>query len=157
MSYEPTVWKTGDIVSSEKLNKLENGVANSGGDSGAVLVWIYESQSAGSISFVRVGNLVCDSYEPAPDDPEENVTVATQLEMFNALKQAVFSGRNLVLGTTLWNASTVLHNGWYIPTPPNYRDLFRIYVFRGSEGIQGAYEITKENGSDEITITNMSN
>lgn len=34
MSYEPTVWKTGDIVSSEKLNKLENGVVNSGGGSG---------------------------------------------------------------------------------------------------------------------------
>lgn len=28
MSYEPTVWKTGDIVSSEKLNKLENGLAS---------------------------------------------------------------------------------------------------------------------------------
>lgn len=27
MAYEPTLWKTGDIVSSEKLNKLENGVA----------------------------------------------------------------------------------------------------------------------------------
>ena len=31
MSYEPTVWKTGDVVTSEKLNKLENGVANAGG------------------------------------------------------------------------------------------------------------------------------
>lgn len=30
MSYEPTNWKTGDVVTSEKLNKLENGVANSG-------------------------------------------------------------------------------------------------------------------------------
>lgn len=28
MSYEPTIWKTGDIVSSEKLNKLENGLAS---------------------------------------------------------------------------------------------------------------------------------
>ena len=31
MSYEPTVWKTGDIVTSEKLNKLENGVKDAGG------------------------------------------------------------------------------------------------------------------------------
>lgn len=30
MSYEPTNWKTGDVVTSAKLNKLENGVANSG-------------------------------------------------------------------------------------------------------------------------------
>ena len=33
MSYEPTVWETGDVVTAEKLNKLENGVANSGGGS----------------------------------------------------------------------------------------------------------------------------
>lgn len=30
MSYEPTNWKTGDVVTSAKLNKLENGVANGG-------------------------------------------------------------------------------------------------------------------------------
>lgn len=34
MSYEPTVWKSGDVVTSAKLNKLEQGVAGggSGGD-----------------------------------------------------------------------------------------------------------------------------
>ena len=31
MSYEPTNWKAGDTVTSAKLNKLEQGVANSGG------------------------------------------------------------------------------------------------------------------------------
>ena len=31
MNYEPTVWKTGDVVTSGKLNKLENAVANGGG------------------------------------------------------------------------------------------------------------------------------
>lgn len=31
MSYEPTVWKDGDLVTSAKLNKLEQGVANCGG------------------------------------------------------------------------------------------------------------------------------
>lgn len=28
MAYEPTIWQTGDVVSSEKLNKLEEGVAS---------------------------------------------------------------------------------------------------------------------------------
>lgn len=28
MAYEPTAWKSGDVVSTAKLNKLENGVAN---------------------------------------------------------------------------------------------------------------------------------
>ena len=30
MSYIPTTWKSGDVVTSEKLNKLENGVAGGG-------------------------------------------------------------------------------------------------------------------------------
>ena len=31
MSYEPTEWKTGDIVTAEKLNKMENGIEDAGG------------------------------------------------------------------------------------------------------------------------------
>ena len=40
MSYEPTNWKTGDVVTSAKLNKLEEGVAeaSSGGSAGGAYV-----------------------------------------------------------------------------------------------------------------------
>lgn len=31
MAYEPTNWKSGDVVTSAKLNKLEQGVAGAGG------------------------------------------------------------------------------------------------------------------------------
>ena len=31
MSYEPTVWKNGDVITPEKLNKIEQGVAGGGG------------------------------------------------------------------------------------------------------------------------------
>ena len=31
MAYTPTNWSTGDTITATKLNKLENGVANSGG------------------------------------------------------------------------------------------------------------------------------
>ena len=31
MAYVPTNWQTGDVVTAEKLNKLENGVMSSGG------------------------------------------------------------------------------------------------------------------------------
>lgn len=31
MTYNKTIWKSGDVVTSEKLNKLENGVAEAGG------------------------------------------------------------------------------------------------------------------------------
>lgn len=30
MSYEPTVWQSGDIVTAEKLNKIENGIVSGG-------------------------------------------------------------------------------------------------------------------------------
>lgn len=46
MSYTPTVWKSGDVVTSEKLNKLEEGVAAS--DS-VLMVTIGESN--GSLAF----------------------------------------------------------------------------------------------------------
>jgi len=38
MAYEKTNWQTGDIVTAEKLNKLENGVASGGGAGGFMLV-----------------------------------------------------------------------------------------------------------------------
>jgi len=38
MSYEPTVWATGDVITSTKLNKLENGVAEASGGGGGALV-----------------------------------------------------------------------------------------------------------------------
>ena len=41
MSYNPTNWSTGDIVSAEKLNKIEHGIveaASSGGGSGPLVV-----------------------------------------------------------------------------------------------------------------------
>lgn len=37
MSYEPTVWQTGDVVTSQKLNKLEQDVADAGGGGGGVV------------------------------------------------------------------------------------------------------------------------
>lgn len=38
MSYEPTNWKSGDVVTAAKLNKLEQGVASGGSSGGGVLV-----------------------------------------------------------------------------------------------------------------------
>lgn len=38
MSYEPTEWRTGDIISSEKLNKLEEGVASASSGGGIYYV-----------------------------------------------------------------------------------------------------------------------
>lgn len=36
MSYEPTIWKDGDLVTSAKLNKIEQGIAEGG--NGGILI-----------------------------------------------------------------------------------------------------------------------
>ena len=37
MSYTPTEWKSGDVITSEKLNNLEQGVADASGGGGSRL------------------------------------------------------------------------------------------------------------------------
>lgn len=49
MAYTPTNWKDGDIISAEKMNKLEQGVAEGGG--GGVLL-VNVTKSGGSINSV---------------------------------------------------------------------------------------------------------
>lgn len=43
MAYDPTVWKSGDTITSAKLNKLENGLAEAsgGGTGGGALIVNY--------------------------------------------------------------------------------------------------------------------
>lgn len=38
MAYTPTVWATGDIITAEKLNKIENGIENVSGSIYAVTI-----------------------------------------------------------------------------------------------------------------------
>lgn len=38
MSYSPTTWESGDVISSAKLNKIEQGIANAGGGGGSNVV-----------------------------------------------------------------------------------------------------------------------
>lgn len=45
MSYTPTNWKSGDVVTSAKLNKLEQGVADAGGGSLVVNATIAEDDT----------------------------------------------------------------------------------------------------------------
>lgn len=72
MSYTPTVWKKGDKITSEKLNKLENGVAGSGGgvlvvhanESGALdKTWqeMADAVEAGIVCTFHFGEIVSDN------------------------------------------------------------------------------------------------
>ena len=46
MAYEPTVWKTGDVVTAQKLNKLEDGLANV--ESGGIVLHVVIDETSGS-------------------------------------------------------------------------------------------------------------
>lgn len=37
MSYTPTLWTTGDVITATKLNKIEEGIASAGGGGGLVV------------------------------------------------------------------------------------------------------------------------
>lgn len=54
MAYDPTVWKSGDTITSAKLNKLENGLAEAsgGGTGGGVLMVIADEPMASPPSWV---------------------------------------------------------------------------------------------------------
>lgn len=65
MSYTPTEWVTGDIVTSEKLNKLENAVANG-------VVPEYTSADKGKV-------LTVVDAEPTVIVPEQMVTLSVEI------------------------------------------------------------------------------
>lgn len=52
MTYEPTEWKTGDVVTSAKLNKLEQGVADASGGGGVLVVGMTMDVSSGTPALV---------------------------------------------------------------------------------------------------------
>ncbi len=63
MSYEPTNWKAGDVVTSAKLNKLEQGVANAGGGDIVVLTANTETGGIGKsyndlLAYYNAGKIV---------------------------------------------------------------------------------------------------
>lgn len=73
MTYEPTEWKSGDVVTSQKLNKLENGVVSASSGGGLVVnftleagtgdydgyyIWVTETPAADVIAAIKAGTNV---------------------------------------------------------------------------------------------------
>lgn len=65
MSYEPTNWKTGDVVTSAKLNKLENGVANAsgGGDEKEFLINVLYNENDQPIGVDKTLTQIAEAIE----------------------------------------------------------------------------------------------
>ena len=55
MSYTKTTWSDGDVITAEKLNKLENGVANAG----SVLIVHFDDNT---LSLDKTWQEICDSF-----------------------------------------------------------------------------------------------
>ena len=70
MSYTPTTWVTGDTVTATKLNKIEQGIADSGGGGGSAFIKF--SALHGSSATTTFGYLVYALY----DDNNERWQVA---------------------------------------------------------------------------------
>lgn len=74
MSYIPTEWKTGDIVTAEKLNKLEEGVASGGGGGGALIVKctgtaVYEAEDDNSYWNIPLDTSFADIFAAMESGP----------------------------------------------------------------------------------------
>ena len=74
MAYTPTEWKTGDVITAPKLNNIEQGIVNAGGDSAGGIVFVtITSDGSGSytvdkspkeiITAVNNGALAVAKYE----------------------------------------------------------------------------------------------
>lgn len=70
MAYVPTNWKTGDTITADKLNNIENGIASSGGGGGG-------------------GALILE-----PEATETDMNLKTS---YNVIKNAFLSGKNIIL------------------------------------------------------------
>ena len=74
MSYEPTVWQTGDTVTAEKLNKLENGVKAVSEDLAGKMVSMYKIGVRASQAVEYIGSLYYFKYDGETGELTELVT-----------------------------------------------------------------------------------
>ena len=81
-SYEPTVWAAGDNITSAKLNKLEEGVANSGG--GGVFIVNIVPHSREVTDSGSEGGTKLSLQASAGEAAEETPTETGQLSPFNS-------------------------------------------------------------------------
>lgn len=94
MAYTPTNWKDGDIISAEKMNKLEQGVAEGGG--GVLLVNVTEGSDSG-------GGTITKSASPMLKVTPS--TTFTADKTYAEVDAAVKAGKMVYL----------VYNGVYIP------------------------------------------
>lgn len=66
MSYTPTEWKTGDVVTSAKLNKLEQGVADAGGGGALFVEFTYNASDTTYTSVSLASDVITAFFAGTP-------------------------------------------------------------------------------------------
>lgn len=99
MSYEPQTWVTGDVVTAEKLNHIEAGIASSGGSSNLYIDLTTLGFVPGEVSATTIDNLIALLSSDAT-----NKTVAFESGTYILAKKLVLPSNTHLLG----NANTVL-------------------------------------------------
>ena len=61
MRYTPTQWKAGDVVTSEKLNKIEQGIASNGGGSGGGILIVTGILSGATVTLDKTWKEIYDA------------------------------------------------------------------------------------------------
>ena len=93
MSYIKTTWETGDVITAEKFNKMEDGIESAGGDDSVFIVNIDAEDNSGTIT-------------------------ATADKTRQEMSAAVEAGKLIIIRLTR-NYSTPQPSTIYEMTPPN--------------------------------------
>lgn len=102
--YTPTVWKTGDIITAEKLNNIEEGIANAGGGESdfttAQVTVVNESAQTEDIYIPYIEEAI-EEQQPAYAGAAKSAT-ASETTVFTAIlykgtSMAVLTSGNLII------------------------------------------------------------
>lgn len=128
MSYTPTEWKTGDVVTSAKLNKLEQGVADAGG---------------GGIDALVV------TFTATVDDQTGKITGVSSNKTVSEIVSAVESGKFVVatIDANRWGMSDIV---WLFHDSGLFTQIPAVDA-------EGVWQTCVEYGTDEGTGTDYFN
>lgn len=102
MAYEPTIWKTGDIVSSERMNKIEQAIASNGGNifyCNASIEDYYDEHSGQTMPVYQLDHTTQELIDVFDEGKIVVVTMPTSSKFSNVT----------LFELTLWQSSYVFH------------------------------------------------
>lgn len=98
MAYTPTEWQSGDIVTSEKLNKIENGIAGAGGGAGGGVLVATMDEATGALDKTwqeiydaMNSSVLCVSRSKTENDAEGFTSIAFNIIQDVVLQEGSYS------------------------------------------------------------------